>query len=303
VWANTIGIVLVALSVAFFGVTAVTGYVLSVRRDLAGGVAAARPGPVTAAPWLRSPLALAFRLQRASIIGWSCALAAAGVLYGWLAGPMVDTFDDVSSEVLLEVLGGGADQLLDGYLGLMGLMMALTVGIFAILGVQGARAEESRGRAEPVLSTGVSRTAWLGTQLVVTAAGSGVLLLVAGLTTGVAAAIRVGDGSLVGPVLAGHVAHLSAVLVVIALAAALFGIVPRALPVIWAVLLHGMIIGFFGPLMDLPQWVANVSPLLHVPEAPGEQLTVAPIAILTVLAVAITAVALFGFHRRDLRSN
>src|SRR5690606_7935626 len=66
------------LSVGLAMAAAAAGYVLSARRDVGAGMIAVRPGTPVAASWLRTPLALAFRLQRSSVMWWTVALAAFG---------------------------------------------------------------------------------------------------------------------------------------------------------------------------------------------------------------------------------
>jgi ABC-2 type transport system permease protein len=65
------------ISLAFAAATAAAGYLLSGRRDFGAGLVPPRPGSPRAARWLAGPFALAFRLHRASLIGWSAALLAA----------------------------------------------------------------------------------------------------------------------------------------------------------------------------------------------------------------------------------
>ena len=149
-------------------ITAVA-YALAARRDLGAGLRRPRPGPARAAAWMRSPSALALRLQRASMLGWTTALAVLGVTYGLLVGPMTDTFADLSPEFTAIL---GQDDVLNGYLSFMAIYDTILVAVFALLAVQAVRAEESRGRAEPVLATATGRVRWLGTYLVVIAAGA-----------------------------------------------------------------------------------------------------------------------------------
>lgn len=285
---------------AALALTAV-GYLLSGRRDHAAGLRPPRRGAPAGPAWLNGPLALAFRLQRASLVGWSAALLVAGFAYGMLAQPLVDGFED-GPEDLLAVMGGGED-LLRGYLALMAVMMALTVAVFAILAVQALRAEEYEGRSEPVLATAVSRAAWMGSHLGVVALGAVALLVVAGAGTGFGAAVSMDDGSLFGEVVLAHVVHAPAVWVVLAVAALLYGSVPRALPAVWAMWGHAMIVAFFAPLLDLPDVASNVSVFEHVAELPLEELTVVPIAVLAALAAVVTVVAGMAFRHRDLRSS
>ncbi|WP_432050974.1 ABC transporter permease [Verrucosispora sp. NA02020] len=278
--------------------TAALGYVLSTRRDFGAGLVPPRPGSPRAAAWLDGPSALAFRLQRAGLIGWSVALLVAGVAYGSFTQPLVDGFADAPPD-LVEIMGGPANML-DGYLGMMGVTMALAVGVYAVLAMHTLRAEETDGRTEPVLATGVSRAGWLGGHVAVTAVGVLWLLLVAGLGMGVGAAVSTGDAGLIAPLLIGHVAHTPAVWLVLSIAAVLYATAPRALPVIWVPLGYGLIAAYFAPILDIPDGLLRLSPFAHVGEYPRENVSVVAVAVLILLSGALLRAAVTAFGRRDL---
>lgn len=290
------------LSVAAFVATAAVGYALSVRRDVGAGLMAARRGGPTAPGWLRSPTALAFRLQRASWYGWSAALVASALVYGGITKQLVEAYEDMPAQ-MLEVLGGDPTNLLDGYLSVMAFFMAAIIGIFAILGIQSLRNEETKGRAEPILSTATSRWAWLGSYALVLAAGAAVILFMTGLAMGISVAISVGDGGYVWELTAAHLAYVPAVLTLLALAVLLFGLLPRAIGVAWFALGFAMIVGFFGPIMDLPAWVTNLSPFEHIARMPLETMQWVPVVVLAVIAGAVGTAGLYGFRRRDLETK
>ena len=289
------------LSLGFAAATAAAGYALATRRDIGAGLTAPRPGRAGAAQWLRSPAALALRLQRASILGWAAALGVLSITYGLLVGPMTETFTEMS-DVFLEVIGGEED-LINGYLSFMAIYDVALVGIFAILAVQGLRGEESKGRAEPVLATATSRVRWFGTYLAVTAVGAIVILGVAGFTFGLGAAISAGDAALTWDLTVAHLVRTPEALVFMAVAALLFGIAPRAVPLAWAVLVYAFLTAFFGQLLDLPQWLFNASPLDHIARMPLEDFELAPVLIVTAIAVAVAAFGLWAFRRRDLATT
>jgi ABC-2 type transport system permease protein len=291
----------VGLSVVVAAATAALGYRLAARRDLGAGLRPPRPGPPRAATWLNSAPALAFRLQRSGIIGWSLALLVAGVSYGAFTESMQEAFDDAPDE-LVEVMGGSGD-LLNGYLGLMGLVMALTVSIYAVLAVQSLRSEETDGRTEPVLATGVSRQAWIGSHLTVVGLAVPWLLLVAGVGIGIGAAGSTGDGGLFGTLVLGHLAHTPAVWVVLAVAALLYAVAPRLLPVVWVLVTYAGLVGLFAPILDLPDAALSVSPFEHIGEYPVEDISVGAVAVLTVVAVGVAIAAIEAFRRRDIVSH
>jgi ABC-2 type transport system permease protein len=290
------------LSVGFFVTAAAVGYALSARRDLGAGLIAPRHGNREAPAWLNSPVAVAFRLQRSALGWWAFALALAGVVYGAIAQPLVDAFEDMP-EQMVQVMGGDPARMLDGYLATMALFDALIVVIFVILGVQSLRGEETTGRVEPVLGTATGRVAWMGGYLMVLAAGAAALLGVVGVALGVASAMSVGDVGYVWTILGGHLAFVPAVWVVLAVAACLYGVLPRAVGAVWALFGFAMIIGTFGPLMDLPSWVADLSPFEHIARLPMDTLAWTPLIVLTLVALAVSAIGLAGFRHRDLETT
>ena len=289
------------LSVGLAVAAAAVGYALSARRDVGAGLVAARPGEPVAAPWLRSPLAVAFRLQRASLLWWTVALAVFGFMFGGLGDQIADP-EDISQD-RIEMFGGSVDTLLDGYLAVITLFTAVLAGIMVVLGVQAVRSEETKGRAEPVLATATSRWAWFGSYLAVISLGLVGLLLVAGFATGTGAAVSAGDGSYLWDVTVAHLAHAPGVLVLLGIAALLFGVLPRAIGVTWAVLGYGLFTGLFGAITDHPQWLRNLLPMEHTGQPPLDTISWSATMILLVVAAGLMAAGLAGFRRRDLETT
>lgn len=287
------------LSLAFAAATAAVGYRLAARRDIGAGLRATRRGSADAAAWLRSPAALAFRLLRASIIGWGSALVVLGLTYGLLVGPMSDTFEDLSEDFAAIIAGGGGD-LLNGYISFMALYDVVLVAVFGILAVKGLRSEETKGRAEPVLAAGVGRVRWVASHLLVAYAAATVILVLAGLAFGIGAAIGVDDPSYIATVTLGHLARAPEAFVFMALAAALYGVFPRALGLAWALLAYAGLLAFFGPLLNPPAMLHNFSPMDHIARIPIEDFTVLPVVVLLAIAGLLTTIGLAGFRRRDL---
>lgn len=286
------------LSVAFAAATVAAGYVLSTRRDVAAGLVASRPGPSRAAPWLGSPLALAWRLQRTAVLGWAIALTIGAAAYGAFTGPALDAFDDAPEELL--VVMGGTEDIASGFLAVLALTFGLAVAIFAVLAAQGVRTEETSGRAEPVLAAAVGRARWLGTHLLVSGLAVAGLLLVAGIAIGVSAAASVGDGALVGEMVLATMAYAPAVWLVQGVATILYGGLPRLVPLAWVLVGYGLVTGFFGPLLDLPEGVVEVSPFAQVGRAPLEAVSAGGVVLLTALAAVAVAGGLGLFRRRDV---
>ncbi len=286
-----------ALTVAFAGVTTGVGFLLAARRDLGAGLLATRPGARYAAARLGTPLGLAARLQRANTLGWGTGLVVTGVAYGAYTDALTQAFTDLP-EAFLELFG--AEDLVGGYLAYIATFMAFVAAGAAIGAIQSLRAEEARGRAEAVLATPVSRTAWLASHLGVAAVTVALLLAVGGLATGASAAAVTGDGGLVWDVTLAHLNQIPAVWVVLGLAGALLGVVPRAVSATWALVVYALLAGTFGPLLNLPELAQDLSPFAHPAELPLEELAVTPLVVLTAIAVVAAVIGLVAFRRRDL---
>ena len=287
-----------ALPLAMAAVTAALGFALSTRRDLAASLFTIRPGRDRASSWLRSSLTLAFRLQRASIIGWGVALVVGAMAFGTFVDALLGALEDMP-EAFLELFGGGED-LVAGYLGYMGMFFALILSVFAILAVQGLRSEETSGRAEPVLATPVSRWAWLGSHLAITAVAVVVLSAAAGFGNGLGAAIVTGDGHHIGDLTAAQLNQAPAVLVVLGLAGLLYGLVPKALGAAWVLVAYGLVVGTFGPLLGIADAAFDLSPFEHVARMPLEAFELTPALALTAIALLVAAIALVTFRRRGI---
>ena len=133
------------------------------------------------------------------------------------------------------------------------------------------------------------------------AAGAAAILIVSGVGTGLAAAAVTGDGSLVGELVVAHLNMLPAVVVVLALCAVLYGWAPTLLaPVGWGLVALIVFVGNFGALLDLPDWLQDISPLSHPAQLPVEEFTLLPLLVLGAITVVGVALGLLGLRRRQI---
>ena len=138
--------------------------------------------------------------------------------------------------------------------------------------------------------------------MVTVAVGTAVILAAGGLGIGLAYGIAISDVSTQVPRLIGAgLAQLPAALVVAAVAAAFIGLLPRSSgPAGWIAVGFCAFIVLFGPVLNLSQAVLDISPFTHVPKLPGGEFSLAPLAWLSLIAVALAAAGLIGLRRRDI---
>ncbi len=173
--------------------------------------------------------------------------------------------------------------------------------VYAVETTLSLRAEEVRFRAEVVLATRATRTQRALSHLAIAAAGSTVILVVAGLATGVVHGLATGD--VTGPVaklFAAGIVQLPAILVLVGVTVVLFGFAPRWSLAAWAALAVFFVIAQLGPLLQLDQWVLDLSPYNHVPQIPGEEFRLNPVLVLMAVAAGLTGGGLIGLRRRDI---
>ena len=86
----------------------------------------------------------------------------------------------------------------------------------------------------------------------------------------------------------------------VGLAIALVGLVPRWVGASWAILAACVVVGFLGAVLDLPDWLQDLSPFERVPQLPAARLTILPLVVITAIAAGLTLVGLGGLRRRDI---
>lgn len=269
------------------------------RRDIAAGLVASRPGRAMASPALGTPLGLALRLQRGSLIGWGIGMFVFGLAYGSFAESIQQFVED--NPQLTKVFPGGAANIINGYLSFTTLSLAIISSAYGITAALRARVEEVSGRAEPVLATRTSRTAWLGSHATVAVAGSVLVLVAGGLGQGLAYAGVVSDRDQILRMVGVALVQAPPMCVIVALAVLGFGLLPRvAAAGAWTLFGICAFITMFGDAIDLPVALRNVSPFTHTPQAPLEAVTTPPLLAIAAVAAVLLGCGFIGLRRRDI---
>lgn len=277
-------------------------FLLNAYRDVGLGILPARRGPAQAAERLLSPLGLAWRLQRGTLRGWAAAILVMGVTIGAISKEFEKLFSE--NEQIAEYLTalGGEGSINDILFSGMMALMSIALGGYIIQALLRMRAEEAAGRLEPILAAHVSRPHWMLSHICCAFAGATALVLLLGISAGTTFVLITGaPWSEVLRLTGAALVHTSAIVVLGGFTVALFGVFPRAvMAVAWAVFAGCLFIGQFGTVIALPSWVINLSPFSHVPAAPIEAITAAPILALLSIAVVLTTTGIACFRRRDV---
>lgn len=278
-------------------------YYLLARRDSGAGIFAPRLGRAAAQKGLLTRFGLLWRLNRTSCFSWLTGM----VLVAATLGGVADEFQSLITEndqmkQILESFGG-AGSATDIMFSATFVIAAIALGAYIIQLLVRMHAEESSGRLGLVLSTAKSRTNWLISQTVFAFATAAIGLLITGMVAGFVYALVSGSGvisqtmSLGGAIMV----QLPAVLVLSSVSVLLFAVLPRFFVLFsWLVLGGSLMLFQLGALLQLPQWVLNISPFTHSPAAPANDISITPLVILLGVFVCIYALSIKLFTRRDL---
>jgi ABC-2 type transport system permease protein len=290
------------LFVALGGLLVLAALTMAARRDVGAGLVGQRPGPSAAGAGLGSPWGLAWRLQRASLLAWAVPV----VVFGAAFGSMGDEVDDVvrdsrAMQELLAALAPGGEPV-ELYVVLTAAFLGLAAGGYVVQALLRMRAEEVSGRVEPLLATAVGRGRWLASHVLLALGGSALVLVGGGVAGGLAYGATSGRWRAgLGDFLAAALVQWPAVLALAGLVIAAFGLLPRwAAPVTWFALASALVMSQLGALLELPQWMLDLSPFSHVPAVPVADLAWTPVLWLVAAGVALGLVGAAAFRRRDL---
>jgi len=277
-------------------------YTLRSRRDIGSGLLAERPGAAAASRSLSGPFALAWRLQRGSLLAWTVGLC----LYALLAGSVVHGVGDQisGSSLAREIVNrlGGTDALEAAFVAISFSLLGIGAAAQAISASLRLHSEENAARAETLLAGSVGRSRWAASHLAFAVIGTTTALLASGLIAGLAYGIAAGDvgGKLPGTLAAAAV-QLPSVWLLAAITLALFGLIPRFTAVAWGVFVAFIAVYFLGTVSGVSQWVLDLTPFAHVPRVPGEAFRPTPLLWLLGIDITLVLAGLAAFRRRDLR--
>jgi ABC-2 type transport system permease protein len=234
------------------------------------------------------------------LYGWGFAFLLLGFVVGNIASNVDGFVTSSGAKEMVEKLGGVkgiTDAFLSTEMGMLGLL-ASAFGIQAALRL---RSEETALRAEPLLATGITRSRWLASHVIMALLGAAALVLIGGLGSGISSGASLGNmGHQLPRMLAAAAVQLPAIWLVTALVVILFGAIPRLVIAGWALFGAFLLLGQFGTLFNFPQPLMDISPYAHTPRLPGGDFTLTPILSLTAIGVALLLGAFSTFRHRDI---
>ncbi len=249
---------------------------------------------------LSSPTALALRGERASLAGWVFGTGFFALIIGLISNTVSSAGLSENVQRQLRKLGDVSITKPSGYIGLCFLFFVLVVCLFGCAQMAAARHEEADERLETLFALPVQRARWLSGRIVLAFGGAVALSLAAGLLAWAGAAIE-HAGVTLPSMLEAAGNCLPAAILFLGLAALAFAGIPRATTGIAYGLVAGAFVWqLFGPLLNVPQWMRELTPFQHVGLVPAQPFQLGAALVMSAIGLVAAAGAVQLFARRDL---
>ncbi|MFC4401553.1 ABC transporter permease [Gracilibacillus xinjiangensis] len=288
----------VILSLLLFCVFIAFAFWLNNRRDVGAGLIKARKGKERAAKYLTTTGGLALRIQRTAIISWFIAMFLLGISYGSVFGDLESFFEN--NEVIRQMLGNNPDYTLtEQFITMLMVVLAILSTVPALLFFLKIRGEEKKERLEHLLVRTNSRAKIISVYLIISILGGIVSLLLAVHGLWVSSSTVMNEAiPLVNLMKAGMV-YFPAMLFLIALALFLFGWIPKAIPFVWGYLTFSFFVVYMGGLLEIPEWLVNLSSFAHIPQLPVDEWNWEVFMIMILIDAVVGLIGFIGYQKRD----
>ncbi len=271
------------------------------RRDVGDGVLRARDSARARDRGLGSIGALSLRLESGVLVAWLVGAVAIGLSFGVIARLTVEGLPEGTAGVIESF--GVRGTFVEQYFGLVLLFVAAVLALIAGGQVGAAAHEELRGRLLVVLAGPTRRSTWLVGRLLI----AGVAVVAAALLTGAAlwvgAATQGVDDVGLPTLLAAGANVVPVCLVALGIGAVVLAVAPRAAAAsVYVVVGWSLVIDVVASLVDSLKWTRSLGLFHYLGLYPAQPFDWSTSAITSVVGVALCALAVVLFDRRDLHA-
>jgi len=274
---------------------------LAGHRDLGASVLPDHASAPARLRLLSGHVGLALRLTRPTLLAWTGAIVAYGLLLGSIAksgGKLITS--SPSMELLLARLGvTGAEA----YLGFSLLIMAMALNFVAAGQISAIRMEESSGRLEYLLVRPLSRTSWLAWRIALSALVLVLGGLVSGLSTWIGAASQHAGVPFTSMITASFNVVPPAMLL-LGVGVLAYGLVPRAAAwITYAVLVWWLLVEITGGIVQVNHWLLDTSAFHQMAAAPSVPVDWTTNGVMVGIGLVSAFVGVLAFSRRDMKGE
>ncbi|WP_152655978.1 ABC transporter permease [Oceanobacillus sp. CFH 90083] len=291
---NSLPVVLLLVSSIGIGMIA---FILQAKRDIGDGLLPERAGAMRASAFLKTKIGLGIRLQRTMILMWMIGILLLNIVFALILGDLEAFF--LENEAMQAFLTGDGN-VMEQFIVLLMAIMALFITAPVIISFLRLRGEEKANRTELLFSRAVSRMQLLRAYLVSAIMIAVVLPTLQAITLWSVGFIISEEMMSFADVLGASVVYIPALLLVLGIAVLLIGWLPKATSLVWVFLVYGFIVIYLGDILELPDWVRNLSVYEYIPAYPNEELSYPVLLILSGISILMMVIGALGYKRRDM---
>lgn len=259
------------------------------------------PTPKTARTrHIRGPGHLSMVLSRGTIIAWALVIAGLSAFFIALTGSLSGWIEaEANVGQLFKDMFGSGDMKTE-FIAYVAKICGILVATMGIQGIVTYRSGEVDRTVDLQRSTGIRRWIPLGAASLVSwvAVLTGTLAILLGGWVGLWSQESTKAGDYDNLVLASW-SQLAPVLLLTAVAIALVGCLPRFTHLAWAPVVGAAVLTLFGPILNAPRWIIDLSPFEYVVTAGDGTWRVH--LWMGLAAVVLTGLGLWGAQRREIR--
>ncbi len=293
----------VVLTLALGVVCLVVAINIAATRDIGSGILASREGKASAGKTLSSPLGLVLTVERNSMIGWILGSLILGAAYGSIfntIGDIIGTNPTYRKILGVTQINAANQELILNYLNMLGMFFVAIAAISGIVIIFRLKSDDQKGYLEILHAKSITKT-----RLAMSYIGVGTLVSLVVFTAMLAGTFFIGNATLEQPLALKYfwetlLGFLPATLFFVAIGSFLTGALPKLTSVLWLYLAASVLIKMFGPLLNLSEQTANISPLGWVGKVPTEAVNQPVIVCLLAAFLILTLLGLVGYNKRDL---
>lgn len=288
-----------------FGFTCLLGYlsvVLAGRRDVGASLIQERSRSGPRLLLLSGHMGLAVRMLRPVIASWGTAVAAVGVLLGYIAYAAGETLSKSSMQTIYARLGASGAGI-KAFLGVSFLMLAVMLSFVAVGQLTAVRAEEADQRLDQFLARPVTRIGWLAGRLAIAVSFLAALGILSGVMAWLGVAIESSAVSL--PTLLAAGLNIAAPAVcILGISTLVFGFLPRATAIVgYGLVSWSLLVEFVGGIGALNHWIFDTSLFHQMNAAPAIGPNITSDSWMAAIGVAAALAGCILFARRDIQGG
>lgn len=285
-----LGIAAVVLVLVFY---------LNSIRDIGGSFIAARKGRTYASRFLQTTMGLAFRILRPSLIAWAFGVFILGAAYGSVMGDLEGFLQN--NETLRAALSKPGVPLLEQFITMLMSILSMLSAIPAISAVLKLKGEENRNHTEHMLTRPISRNRLMGSYVAIALIASVVMQFLTLFGLWYVGNMMVDGGLSFTSFMKSGLVYLPALWIMVGAAVFFVGNLPKFSGVAWGYLAYSFFAVYLGEILQMPEWMARISPFGNIPKLPVDDFTAVPIIIESVIAAAFIILGFVGYGKRDMK--